>query len=112
MDESDDFFDRAAKWYIIYRFLWACFGMIIGMIVGVGFVIYWVCSELSLESSYRSRYGADWQAEFEKYHGSLSHAHTQIAIGVTCLLAIVAVLTWFCRVTFHKHEHSRHMHVV
>jgi hypothetical protein len=108
----DDYIEWRIKWFFLSRFLLACIGMIIGMLVGVGFVIYRVCSELSLESGYRSKYGADWQAEFEKYHGSLSHAHAQIAVSVTCLLAIVAVLTWFCRVTFHKHKHSRREHVV
>jgi hypothetical protein len=84
--------------------------MIIGMLGGVGYIFYRAYSELSLEWNYRQQYGAGWQAEFEKYHGSLSHAHTQIAICVASLLSLTAILIWFCGKTFHWHFKERHHH--
>jgi hypothetical protein len=112
MDESDDFFDRAIQWYVLYRFLWMCFGLV--MLVGLGIfaIIYFVYTELSLEYAVKQKYGATWQIEFEKYHGSLSHAHTQLIVCATSILAIVAVLTWFCRQTFHRHKKHKHEHTV
>jgi hypothetical protein len=112
MDESDDIIIRGFKWYVIYRLLLACFGLAIGVVVGICFIVYWIYSELALELSYKQKYGAGWQMEFEKYHGTLSHAHTQLVICVTGILAIVAVLTWFCHQTFHRHRRHRHEHHV
>jgi hypothetical protein len=108
MDESDDFFDRAIKSYLLYRFLLAFFAFFISMVIGVGYVLYWLYCELSLEHSYHLKYGVTWQAEYEKYHGTLSHAHTQIIVSTGCMLALVAVLTWACRHMLHKHKHRRH----
>lgn len=111
MDESDDFFARAVKWYFIYRFLWACLGLFICILLGIGAIVYKIFEETSLELSYRHKYGADWQAHFEQYHGSVSHAHAQIAICVTAITIIVGVLAWFCRQTFHRHrKHRFHVH--
>jgi hypothetical protein len=110
MDLSDDDIDRAIKWYFVSRFLWGCFVLATAAVASVCFVVYWAFKELSLELSYQRKYGADWQTEFEKYHGTVSHAHTQIAICVSCMLALVAVLIWFCRQTFHRHKQHLHRH--
>jgi hypothetical protein len=110
MDESDDFFDRAVKAYFIYRLLWACFGLAALILGGVCVIFWWIYNELSLEFSYQQRYGATWQSEFERYHGTLSHAHTQLGICVGSILAIVVVLSWFCHQTFHRHRRHRHEH--
>ncbi len=110
MDESDNFFDRAIKWYFISRFLYACLGMAIGAVAGISLIVYWVFKEVSLELNYQHQYGADWQIEFEKYHGTVSHAHTQMAICISSMLALVAVLIWFCRQTFHRHQQHIHEH--
>jgi hypothetical protein len=90
----------------------AAIGTFIGMIVGVCYVCHWVYKEVALELSYRQKYGAGWQAEFEHYHGTLSHAHTQIAVCVSCMVALVLVLSWFCHKTFHLHLHHRRQNVV
>jgi hypothetical protein len=110
MDESDDYIDRAIKWYLIYRFLWMCFALVLLIIFGICGIIDWVYNELSLEHRYRLRYGAVWQMEFEKDHGSLSHAHMQLVICTTSILAVVAILAWFCRQTFHRHKKHVHTH--
>ena len=110
MDNSDDYFDRAIKWYFIYRFLWACLDLAVIIVGGICLIVYWIFYEVSLELNYRDKYGADWRAEFEKYHGTLSHAHNQVAICVTSILAIVVILIWFCRQTFHKHKRHIHKH--
>jgi hypothetical protein len=107
MNESDELIVRAAKWYFIFRFLWACIVWIIGMIIGIGAIIYWLCSKLLLELSYRRKYNTDWKVQYDNVYGSgsLSHAHVQIAVCGACLLALMAVLTWFCWQTFHRHKH-------
>jgi hypothetical protein len=110
MDESDDYFDRAIKWYFIYRFLWACLGFVVLIGLGIFAIFYFVYTELSLEYTMQQKYGATWQVEFEKYHGSLSHAHMQLVICAASILAIIAVLTWFCRQTFHRHKKHKHEH--
>ena len=108
MDESDDFYDRAIKAYLLDKFLLACFGMAMLVILGACTIVWWVYTELSLELGYKHKFGASWQIEFEKYHGTLSHAHTRLAICVSSILAIVVVLSWFCHKTFHRHRRHKH----
>jgi hypothetical protein len=88
--------------YIAFRFaiklIWA--GLL--LIFGNAYVIYWIFHELSLEASFREKYGPTWKVEFERYHGSLSHAHSQMAIAVFGLLAIAVVLIWLLWQEFHK----------
>ena len=104
----EEYIDLRIKWFFISRFIFLSFGLFIGVIAGVCFVIHWIYKELILEASYRQKYGADWHSEFEKYHGSLAHAHTQLIVSTSCMLALVLVLAWFCRQTFHKHK--RHIY--
>jgi putative Mn2+ efflux pump MntP len=115
MDDDDKLTDTIVSYvkiYFAFRFLMASIAMLIGMIAGVCFVCYWVYQEVSLELSYQRKYGVDWKTEFERYHGSLSHAHTQIAVCVSCMIALALVLGWFCHKTFHLHlHHRRHDHV-
>jgi len=108
MDDDDKIINTAIgyiKVYFAFRFLFGCIAFFIGMIAGVCFVCYWVYQEVALELSYQRKYGAGWQAEFEHYHGTLSHAHTQITVCVSCMIALVLVLGWFCHKTFHLHKH-------
>ena len=75
--------------------------LIAAALFGVGYICHWTYRELALESSYRQKYGTTWKAEFEHYHGSLSHAHTQLAICSISMVALMVVLffAWrkFCR---------------
>ena len=93
--------------FVFPRFLFACFGLLIGVVAAIGFAVYRVFSDLSRELDYRQKYGANWQAEFEKYHGSLSDMHTRIAVCTACVLAMVAILAWLCHKLFRKHT-KRH----
>ena len=89
-------------------FLLACLGLIVATIAGVGFAIYRIYQEVSLELDYLHRYGVDWQTQYEMDRGTLSHAHAKLVVGGCCLLALAAVLIWFWRHTFHKHRKRKH----
>src|SRR5215469_11191748 len=108
MDEPDDFIETAAKAFIFSRLLMAAFAYLFGMCLGVGFIFYWVYREIALENNFYHRYGNNWRAEYEKYYGSLSHAHAQIAIAVCGMLAVAAVLGFASARMFRKHHHRRH----
>ena len=63
--------------------------------MGVFLLVLSVYVELKREAGYRRHYGANWQAEFEKYHGSLAQAHLKIAIAVGALLSVITILCWY-----------------
>jgi hypothetical protein len=109
---SNDGYKENIKAYFAFRFVFFIFGTVLGILLGVSFIVYWVCHELFLESSYKKQYGADWQIEFEKYHGALSQAHTQIAICISSILAVAVIITWFLWYKFYRHKHRRHDDVV
>jgi len=94
-----------------FQFVAGLVVVIPGMLGVIGYICYWVYRELSLESRYRQKYGAAWQAEFERYHGSLSHAHLQIAVCGFSMLALLVVVFFACRI-FCKPKPKRHDHVV
>jgi|SRR5580765_7784724 len=94
--------DGGVSRLILDRLLLALLGLSVAMISGIGYVIYWVCSELLLESSYRRKFGTGWRVEFEHDHGSLAHAHSKIAICVIGLFAMLLVVIWFWRQTLRK----------
>jgi len=62
---------------------------------GVFLLVLSIYVELKREAGYRRHYGANWQAEFEKYHGSLAQAHLKIAIAVGALLSVITILCWY-----------------
>ena len=102
--------DRANTFFA-FRFLVRIIPLGVLLCIADGYVCYWVYQEITLEMSYQHKYGADWQSEFERYHGSLSHAHTQVAVCVVGMLALVAVVGWICSQIFHKHKQRRHTYV-
>ena len=77
------------------------------MAVAVVGVCYWVYEEVTLELSYQQKYGAGWQAEYERYHGSLAQAHSNILGIAICMFALVGVLSWafwyFCLKNRKRH---------
>jgi hypothetical protein len=109
-DLTDDKIDQILILNLLNRFFSLCVVMILGMLGGISYIFYWAFSELSLEWSCRQQYGVGWQAEFQKYHGSLSHAHAQIAICVVSLLSLTAILIWLCGKIFRWHFKKRHHH--
>ena len=68
-----------------------------GYLAGFGFLIWFVFRQIKLEQNYFERYGQGWEAEYQKYHGSLMQAHLKIAICLLALAAITLVGFWFFR---------------
>ena len=68
--------------------------------VGIGYLVWFVV---------RDRYGSNWSVEFEKYHGSVTHANARIAVAIGALIAIAAISVWFFRqVASRKPKHIHH----
>src|SRR5882672_691628 len=61
-----------------------------GLTVFVG-IIY---SEVSKLASFRQRYGADWEGEYEKYVGTVAAAHTRITLSVFGIVVILGLMIW------------------
>jgi hypothetical protein len=80
----------------------ASLALVAAMVIGIGYSVYRIYMLVSLELIYMHRYGLGWQIQYEKDHGSLSHAQAQIVVGVMCLLSLVAIVIWFYRVSFLK----------
>lgn len=93
-------------WHVLVGFCLA--GM--AALAGVGYVGYRLWTEIALEISYQQKYGADWRAEFERYHGSLERIHLRLFIVISCLLALLAVILWFCRQFLKSHRRRSHDH--
>jgi hypothetical protein len=76
----------------------------------IGFVwllCYWPIHELRMESNYRQKYGAEWETEFERYHGSLKHAHFQIAVCVFSLIVLALIAGYWIRVFIRRRRQRR-----
>ena len=101
---------EAADAMLGLRFIISFILMVLFSILAFGFVCYLIYQELSLELSYQHQYGSKWKIEFERYHGSISHAHTNMIVAGSCLVALVLVVVWFCRHLLHKHKHQKHRH--
>ena len=94
-------------------FLWIVIGFCVaalGMVSGIAYIGYRLWTEIALEISYQQKYGANWQAEFERYHGSLAQAHSRLFIAIFGLLAVLAVLLWFGWQFHKRHKRRRHDH--
>jgi hypothetical protein len=91
----------------VNRFLWFCVVMTITLILGTCFLVGWIHHEMSLEKNYQQQYGETWQEEFEKYHGTIEHARTQIAICGGSLLSIATVLIWYCLHTYFRKDRQK-----
>ena len=89
---------------------WAAFRVLFKFIIGqlflIGVIIWWVSDELLKEYRCYQKYGANWKAVYEQYHGTLLHAHLKIAMCLFCLLAVTLILVWFFRQTYRKHKHK------
>lgn len=89
------------------RFIIGFLALGIIMIVAVVGVCCWIYQEIALELRYQREYGAAWQAEFERYHGSLSQAHTKILVASLCMIALGVVLGWTFWRIFGKNKRNR-----
>jgi hypothetical protein len=107
--------DDSDAYWRFEGFLWLVGGFIAAAVAAVGAAVYVAYSfwkEISLEVGYMKKYGADWQAEFERYHGSLSHAHLRLAVVFLCLMALLVILGWVARRFYRLHKHKKHNHAV
>jgi hypothetical protein len=77
------------------------------VLAAVVYAVWWICHQLALQSNYREKYGDGWEAEFERYHGSLSQVQFRIAIAVCCLLGFVTVSAWLLRQAFPRKRTKR-----
>ena len=77
------------------------------LIAGLCAVSYWAYREVSLEKGYQKQYGLEWQDEFQRYHGLLSHVHAQITVCALGLLALTAIVTWLCVRIFQQRSIQR-----
>jgi hypothetical protein len=55
-------------------------------------------SELKTEARFRNRYGADWQVEYEKVHGSLAAAHARIGLSAVGIVSVSGLVAWLYRI--------------
>jgi len=77
--------------------------------VGIGYLVWFVVREVKEEINFRARYGSNWSVEFEKYHGSVTHANARIAVAIGALIAIAAISVWFFRqLASRKPKHIHH----
>jgi len=90
-------FDGYLEFRTITTLLFLALGVIASMIGGAVYIAYRVYEEIALEWSFRQQYAADWQVQFEHYHGPLAHAHTRLAIGIASLLALAVIFGWGIR---------------
>ncbi len=76
--------------------------MILGLIFFVGCGLLGctaiVLDELRKEADFQNRYGDTWRTEYEQTFGSLSQAHTRIAIGTVGIVGIPCAAVWLIRV--------------
>ncbi len=81
--------------------------LIFGLIVltGLGAFIWYICSEVSLERQFRRSYGAEWQVEYEKAHGSLAEARGKAAASGVGVVAITGLSAWLWRI-LRPNQHS------
>jgi hypothetical protein len=98
----------AANAILAGRFVIGIFTFGIGAIGAVVVVCDEIYEEIALELRCQHEYGAGWQAEFERYHGSLSHVHTKIGVASLCMVALATVLGWAAWRMLHKHKHRKH----
>jgi hypothetical protein len=76
--------------------------MVVG---GMLLLVRFIWGEIALESSYKHRYGPEWRSEYEHDHGSLSHAHTKMAIAGLSLLAVISIISWLYWQAQNKRRH-------
>ena len=82
------------SFFVALRFI---LGLGLIAVAAMAAFILFIWNELAREASYRARIGNGWQAEFEKYHGSLASAHTKLALAAIGLVVIPAILFWLYR---------------
>lgn len=75
-----------------FLFLYAIFAL-----GGLVLIVMSVVVQLQTEARYRRQFGADWRTEYDHLYGpgSLAHAHVRIAVAISALTAICAILFWF-----------------
>ena len=77
---------------------------------GISPLIYMIIHEIWRERNFQILYGANWVAEYEKYRGSLVHAHIKIAIAVTTIILLGFVVHWLYRKTTRIKRKRREHH--
>lgn len=75
----------------------------------IGYIVYRLWQEISLEISFQKQYGADWQNQYERYHGSLAHAHSRLLIASLGLIALCAIFGWLIWQRLKRHRSRRHI---
>jgi hypothetical protein len=73
------------------------FFLICVVLLGMLFCGMTIYTELSQESSYRSRYGETWRTNFENDRGSLSRSHTRVGLSSFGIVAIGSLTVWLYR---------------
>ena len=79
-------------------------GLLGAAIYSIYYVSSWIWKQVALELNYYQKYGTSWQAEYERYHGSLAKAHFRLVIVVLCLLALSVVLLWISRQVYKRRK--------
>jgi hypothetical protein len=74
---------------------------------GVIYLIWFTVHEVREEIDFYDKYGSNWREMYQKYHGSLSHAHIKIAVCIFALIAVGAILVWFYRQTVSRKSQRR-----
>jgi hypothetical protein len=80
--------------YRFFRTLHLLVGMAMWLLVVLCFLASTIYKEVSRESAYHRRWGADWPLEYEKDFGSLSEARTKSAACAFGLVAIPCLSVW------------------
>lgn len=68
----------------------------VGISVYLGLIVF-ICGEISTETSYRHKYGAEWKVDYEQTFGSLSKAHSRMVIAALGIAGFTATGIWLVR---------------
>lgn len=92
--------------YGFFKSLQAMFGLLVIVVAGLSVFVGFICSELSTEAKFHSKYGATWRAEYEAVHGPLTKAHAKIAVSGAGIIAVSALTVWLYR-QLRPNDYSR-----
>lgn len=62
--------------------------------------------EVSMESSYQGRYGAEWKNVYEEHHGSLKDARIKLAVELAGAVIVGGIGVWVYRVILPALPHT------
>jgi hypothetical protein len=83
--------------------------LVVGLFVAVGVLagIGGIYHEISLESSFHTKCGVGWEAEYEKEHGSLTEARVKMVVCAVSVAAMGCLVVWLTKTIRPRHHSIR-----